>query len=118
MIAFIRRIKLLAELDDGQHIQVVPFNLTVVHPPKASVQSAAQVQYHPTRVIGQEVARKSIQFLRSLANQYDRLVRHTQPGKIVYHLVEDLLGFGIKKQRVPRLRFCVEWDKQGFLLRG
>src|SRR5512135_747923 len=98
-----------------QQIQVVPFNFTVVHPPKASVQSAAQVQNHPTRVIGQERAHNGIQFLCPLTDQYDCLVGHTQPGEIVFHLVEDLPGFGIEKQGVTRLSFCVKCDQQGFL---
>ena len=83
-----------------------------------AIYSAAQVQYHSTGVLRQEVARNSIQFLRSLANQNDSLVWHTQPGEIVIHPVEDLLGLGIKKQRISRLSFCVKCDQQGFLFRS
>ena len=35
--------KLLAEFDHWQHVQVVPFDLTIIHSPKTTVQSTAQM---------------------------------------------------------------------------
>lgn len=46
MIAVGRRVKIPAKIYDWRQIQVVPFDRTVVHPPKSAVQAAAQVQHH------------------------------------------------------------------------
>ena len=82
MTAFACREEALAKLDSRQHVQVVPFNFPVVHPPEAAIQSAAQVQHHPPGLRRNDVELNGIQLLRPLANQDDSLVGHTEPGEV------------------------------------